>query len=72
MEIVEGNNVYNKITDRHDILYILLGGTTRVSTIPVLSSARAVNDSFIASGEFFIELLVISPMPMEESTVWAM
>ena len=42
-----------------------------LQTSSVLSSARAVNDSFIASGEFFIELLVISPMPMEESTVWA-
>ncbi|MCL4349265.1 MAG: TIGR00303 family protein, partial [Candidatus Thermoplasmatota archaeon] len=41
MEIVEGNNVYNKITDRHDILYILLGGTTRVSTIPGISAAGA-------------------------------
>ncbi len=41
MEIVEGNSIYNKIRDRNDILYILLGGTTNVSTIPGISAAGA-------------------------------
>ncbi len=41
MEIVEGNSIYNKITDRGDILYILLGGTTNVSAIPGISAAGA-------------------------------
>jgi hypothetical protein len=42
MEIVEGNSIYNKIRDRNDILYILLGGTTNVSTIPGISAAGGI------------------------------
>ncbi|WP_337859807.1 nicotinate-nucleotide--dimethylbenzimidazole phosphoribosyltransferase [Ferroplasma sp.] len=41
MEIVEGNSIYNNISDKNDILYILLAGTTEVSTIPGISDAGA-------------------------------
>jgi uncharacterized protein (TIGR00303 family) len=41
MEILEGNNIYNEISDKDEILYILLAGTTEASTIPGISAAGA-------------------------------
>jgi uncharacterized protein (TIGR00303 family) len=41
MEIIEGNDIYNKIKNKEDILFILLGGTTKISMIPGISAAGA-------------------------------
>ena len=39
MEIINGNKIYEKINDKNDVLYILLAGTTMVSTIKGISAA---------------------------------
>ncbi len=39
MEVINGNKIYERINDKDDVLYILLAGTTKISTINGISAA---------------------------------
>ncbi len=39
MGIINGNKIYEKINDKNDVLYILLAGTTLISTVKGISAA---------------------------------